>query len=72
MTAKEIIEVLIIERTCVERQDTPFCNRDCANCDLTLPTERVVHAYEQAIDALHKIPKYRKKYKRWKRKVRNK
>lgn len=53
MTIPEIIEVLIIERHCIERQDTPACNRDCARCDLALPADRVVRAYEEAIDAMH-------------------
>ena len=68
MTIDEIIEVLIIERTCVERQDSPFCDRHCEKCDLCMPTDKVVKAYEQAVDQLHKVQKYRKKAKRWKRK----
>ena len=56
MTRQEIIEVLIIERTCVERQGTPLCDRKCEACDLCLPTDKVVKAYEQTIDILHQEP----------------
>ena len=56
MTREEIIEVMIIERNCVERQDTPLCDRHCEKCDLCLPTDRVVKAYEQVIDILHEQP----------------
>lgn len=55
MTTQEIIEVLIIERMCVERQDSPLCDRKCETCDLCLPTEKVVKAYEMAIDGLHAL-----------------
>ena len=56
MTREEIIEMLIIERNCVERQDTPLCDRHCESCDLCMPTDKVVKAYEQAIDILHQEP----------------
>lgn len=46
MTLKEAVSVLKIERRCVERQT---CDRDCANCDLLLPTEDVLNAYSIAI-----------------------
>lgn len=45
----EILCVLERERECVLRQDTPECNRDCKNCDLVLPKEKVVRAYDNVI-----------------------
>ena len=49
MTLNEILAVLERERECVLRQDTPDCNRDCKNCKLVLPTEKVIRAYDNAI-----------------------
>ena len=48
--AKEIMQ---IEQECVKRQGTMACpNRDCANCDLLLPTSEVLKAYEIAIECI--------------------
>lgn len=55
MTNKEAIGVIKFEIACVNRQDTPRCKRDCANCDLCLPTEDVLEAFTHAIRALEKI-----------------
>lgn len=55
MEIRKAIEILICERTCVKRQDTPDCNRDecgCQNCDLIQETEDVIEAYNMAIEAL--------------------
>lgn len=55
MTNKKAIGVIKFEIACVNRQDTPRCKRDCANCDLCLPTEDVLEAFTCAIRALEKI-----------------
>ena len=47
-----VVEILRTEKECVERQDTPKCNRDCGNCDLLLPTEEVKQAYTLAIGCI--------------------
>ena len=52
MTRKEAAGVIKFEKACVLRQDTPRCNRDCKKCDLLLPTEDVLTAYDMAIKAL--------------------
>lgn len=52
MTNKEAIGVIKFEIACVNRQNTPRCKRDCANCDLCLPTEDVLEAFTRAIKAL--------------------
>jgi len=52
MTPKRTAEILRIEKECVERQDTPRCNRDtngCQCCDLIQKTEDVLEAYNTAI-----------------------
>lgn len=58
------LEVMEREKTCVLRQGTADCDRDCKNCDLVLPTDEVVKAYdyvtehiracERIIDSAHK------------------
>ena len=57
MTRKEAAGVIKFEKACVLRQDTPRCNRDCKKCDLLLPTEDVLTAYDMAIKALEQEPK---------------
>lgn len=50
MNIEKVIAILKTEKECVERQGTMACpNRDCANCDLLLPTDDVIEAYEVAI-----------------------
>ena len=49
MTLNEILVVLERERECVLRQDTLDCDRDCKNCNLVLPAEKVIRAYDNAI-----------------------
>jgi len=56
MTRKEAAGVIKFEKACVLRQDTPRCNRDCKKCDLLLPTEDVLTAYDMAIKALEQKP----------------
>ena len=41
------IDILRIERTCVQRADT--CDRVCETCDLVLPKEDIIKAYNTAI-----------------------
>ena len=52
MNMNRVVEILKNEKECVERQDTPKCNRDCGNCDLLLPTEEVKQAYTLAIGCI--------------------
>ena len=58
MTRKEAAGVIKFEKACVLRQDTPRCNRDCKKCDLLLPTEDVLTAYDMAIKALEQDIKH--------------
>ena len=53
MNIEKAIAILETEKECVERQGTMACpNRDCVNCDLLLPTDDVIEAYEIAIKDL--------------------
>lgn len=52
MTKWEAVGVLKFEKACVLRQDTPRCDRDCGKCDLLLPTEDVLQAYDMAVEVL--------------------
>ena len=52
MTNKEAIEVIFTEWKCVDRNDGIHCDRKCEDCDLVLPIERIMDAYNMAISAL--------------------
>lgn len=53
MNQTEVLEIMKTEKECVQRQGTAACpNRDCKNCDLLLPTEKVVEAYDVVIKML--------------------
>lgn len=52
MSIKETIKVLSNELACVMRQTGPSCDRNCAACDLVLPDEIVISAYQTAINIL--------------------
>ena len=45
------VEVLKTERECVKR-NVAGCDRQCEKCDLVLPTEVVLEAYDTAIREL--------------------
>lgn len=51
MTEKEAIEVIKTEKKCVLR-NMRGCTRDCAHCDLVLPEDDILLAYDMAIRAL--------------------
>lgn len=48
----DAVGIMKFERACVVRQGDPSCGRDCAKCDLCLPTEDVLAAYDMVINAL--------------------
>ena len=50
LTNKEAIVVIETEKKCVARAN--ICDRDCAHCDLVLPEEDILLAYDMAIMAL--------------------
>ena len=52
--AEDIIKVIKTERECVIRNKNE-CNRDCANCDLVLPDEDIIKAYDYCLKLLNEI-----------------
>ena len=52
MTNLEAVEIIKTEKKCVLR-NMRGCNRDCAKCDLVLPEESILLAYDMAIKALN-------------------
>lgn len=52
MTEKEAIDVIKTEKKCVLR-NIRGCDRDCAKCDLVLPDEDILTAYDMAIKVLN-------------------
>lgn len=51
MTNSRAIEVIRTEKKCVLR-NIRGCSRECEKCDLVLPDEEVLMAYDMAIEAL--------------------
>ena len=45
----DVLEVMKTERQCVIRNEIGSCNRDCGNCDLLLPTNDIIQAYDRVI-----------------------
>ena len=44
------------ERLCVVRASTiNHCNRDCQNCDLLLPTDEILEAYDCVIGIIDNL-----------------
>ena len=68
MTNARAIELLIIEKECVQRasgirhnasdpdywvhEPAPECNRDCEHCDIVQNEEELISMYEYAIEIL--------------------
>lgn len=53
MNKNKALEVMLTEKCCVERQeDISKCDRRCCECDLLLPTEEVLQAYDFVINML--------------------
>lgn len=54
VTKYEAIDILKNEIACVKGNDGK-CDRDCFHCDLVLPEEEILEAYDMAINALEDI-----------------
>ena len=57
MTHDKAIELLKIERECVNRNNQPFgknCDRNCGKCDLVQNTEELLEMYDYVIEAMEK------------------
>lgn len=55
MTNARAIELLKIERECVNRNNQPFgmnCSRECSKCDLVQNTDELLEMYDFVIDAM--------------------
>ena len=51
MTSETALRIMKNEKECVLRQGNS-CDRDCMKCDLLLPTDEVLEAYDVVIDLL--------------------
>lgn len=57
MTHERAIELLKIERECINRNYQPFgknCDRNCSKCDLVQNPEELLKMYDYVIDAMEK------------------
>lgn len=60
MNEDKIVEILQNEMACVIRAETGRCTRDCASCDLVRPSEEIIQAYADAINAVYAIKEIKK------------
>lgn len=50
MTAARTLELLKIERECIQRNCDKKCDRDCGQCDLVQKDEDLVELYDELIE----------------------
>lgn len=55
MTIERVIEVIKHERECVIRNINNECDRDCAKCDLLLPDNDIICAYDYSLNLLNEL-----------------
>ena len=51
----DVLKVIETERKCVIRNAIGNCDRDCAKCDLLLPTNDIVEAYDRVITMIQNL-----------------
>lgn len=57
MEIQRAIELLKIERECINRNNQPFgknCNRECSKCDLVQNTDELIEMYDWVIEYLER------------------
>ena len=59
MDIYDVINVLRNEKECIKR-NVSSCSRDCFNCDLVMPDETLLEAYNIAIDIIESYHYYLK------------
>ena len=52
MKLNRILQIMKTEYRCIKRNETNSCDRKCEKCDLVLPTNDLLDAYEEIIVAL--------------------
>lgn len=57
MTLDRAIEIMNTEKCCVKRNEDNFCDRRCEKCDLVLPSDEILEAYDFVIDTLSSVKK---------------
>ena len=60
MTSERIIELLTCEQTCVKRQGTDKCDRNCARCDLIQDSKEIEQMYDEAEEIIKNYERIRK------------
>ena len=60
MTSERIIELLTCEQTCVKRQGTDKCDRNCASCDLIQDSKEIEQMYDEAEEIIKNYERIRK------------
>lgn len=57
MKINRLLELLKVERTCVQRNHDALCNRDCENCDLVQNDFELIEAYDAVISIFENLNK---------------
>ena len=58
MTPERVLELLKIERECINRNNQPFgmnCNRECGKCDLLQDTDELLEMYDYLINLMNRF-----------------
>lgn len=61
MLAPDVINNLKLHLSCIQRQHTPECKRDCNNCDVCVRKNTTMEALDTAIKVLEFVEEKRKK-----------
>lgn len=62
MDYQEVIELIKIERECVNRNNQPFgmnCDRECGKCDLLQNADDLIEMYNDILEWLEELKEYR-------------
>lgn len=52
MKGEEVIDILNIERACIECQRRGDCQHDCPSCSFAVPGDKLIEAVDKAIEVL--------------------
>lgn len=51
----DVLQVMKTVRQCVVRNEIGSCDRNCRKCDLLLPTNDVIQAYDRVINMIKNL-----------------
>ncbi len=60
MKGEEVIDILNIERACIECQKRCDCKHECQTCSFAVPGDKLIEAVDKAIEVLVFVESRRK------------